>query len=104
MKKILIPIILFVGISTNLFAALKSHKELKGDRLYTIYAFDKAIASYTHARNLSVEGQRRLAASYHHNDQNIEAEAAYLKLTCLPEGVLPEDHYNYAMVLKANGK
>ena len=104
MKKILIPIIVFVGISINTRAQEKSHKELKGDKYYTIYAFDKAIDFYTHTKNLSVTGQRRLAESYHNLGQNVESDSAYSKLISTASSeLLPEDYYKYAMVLKTNG-
>lgn len=104
MKKIFIPFIIFMGIGMNLFAQEKSNKELKGDKYAFSYAFDKAIDSYSHAKQLSLEGQRRLAESYHNLDQNVESEAVYLKIVSAAEGNLPEDYYNYAMVLKMNGK
>jgi outer membrane protein OmpA-like peptidoglycan-associated protein len=104
MKKILLTIIVFIGIGINVFAQEKSDKELQGDKYYFIYSFDKAIDSYTQAKTLSIEGQRSLAESYYNLDQNIQSEEVYLKLVNESEGVIPEDYYNYAMVLKANGK
>lgn len=102
MKKIFIPIILLVSISG--IAQKKSSDELKGDKYAFVYSFDKAIESYTKAKQLSIEGQRKLAESYHNMDQNDKSEEVYLKLLSSPEGVLPIDHYNYAMILKTNGK
>ncbi len=104
MKKLFIPIIALIGICINTNAQEKSHKELKGDKYSFNYSFSKAIDSYTHAKHLSVEGQRRLAESYHNLAQNIKSEEVYSKLVSSPEGILPEDYYNYAMVLKINGK
>ncbi len=104
MKKLYIPIIVFIGISFNAAAQKKTHKESKGDKYAFNYSFDKAIDLYTHSKNLSVDGQRRLALSYHNLNQNIESEKAYAVLITLPGGNLPEDYYNYAMVLKTNGK
>lgn len=104
MKKIYIPLILFIGIGFNASAQKKSTKEKRGDKYAFSYSFDKAIDSYTRTKNLSVEGQRHLAETYRHMGKNAEAEAAYALLVSKPEGVLPEDHYNYAMVLKTNSK
>ena len=104
MKNLLILIIAFIGIGMNAFAVEKSNKELKGDKYFIVYSFDKAIDYYTHSKNLSVEGQRRLAESYHNIEQNIQSEVAYSKLTSSTEGVLPEDYYNHARILKINGK
>ncbi|MDP3557469.1 MAG: OmpA family protein [Bacteroidota bacterium] len=102
MKKLLIPII--VLISFNGIAQKKSNKELQGDKYAFVYSFDKAIDSYTQAKNLSVEGQRSLAKSYSNIGQSDKSELAYSTLINMPGGNLPEDYYNYAMVLKTNGK
>jgi outer membrane protein OmpA-like peptidoglycan-associated protein len=102
MKKLLIPIIALISI--NGIAQKKSNKEIKGDKYAFVYSFDKAIDSYTHAKKLTVDGQRSLAKSYSNIDQNIKSELAYTTLINMPGGNLPEDYYNYAMVLKANGK
>ncbi len=104
MKKIVFPVIAFILICFNVTAQEKSNKELKGDKFAFRYSYDKAIDSYTHTKLLSVDGQRNLAECYHNMGQNIESEAAYLTLTAMPGGNLPEDYYNYAMVLKINGK
>lgn len=104
MKKLYIPILLFAGLSLSLTAQEKSRKELQGDKYAFRYSFDKAIDSYSHAKQLTTEGQRRLAESYHNMGQNTEAEAVYAKLISSQNGVLPEDYYNYAMILKGNGK
>jgi outer membrane protein OmpA-like peptidoglycan-associated protein/tetratricopeptide (TPR) repeat protein len=128
MKNLFIPILLFIGISINLNAQEnaqiessqdrninylkysnvkaieKSNKELKGDKYSFRYSFDKAIDKYSNTKELSVEGQRKLAESYYNIGKNIEAEEAYSKLISTPAVILPEDYYNYAMVLKSNGK
>lgn len=104
MTKIFIPFIAFIIICINVTAQEKSTKEIKGDKHFFNYSFDKAIVSYTHAKELSMDGQRKLAESYHNMDQNIQSEAVYLKLVSAPAGILPEDYYNYARVLKINDK
>lgn len=104
MKKLYIPIIIFLGMSINAFSQEKSAQELKGDKHYFVYSFDKAIKDYKSDKQLSVEGQRKLAKSYSNMNQNAEAELAYSKLISTPGGNLAEDYFNYAMVLKANGK
>jgi len=86
------------------FTLDKSNREKRGDKYFFVYSFDKAIESYTSTKELTIEGQRRLAASYDNMHQNMLSEAAYLELINFPEGVLPEDYYNYAMILKTNGK
>jgi len=104
MKKLLIPIIILIGIGVNAFAGDKSTKEKRGDKYFRVYSFDKAIDSYTHAKKLSVEGQRKLAKSYQNLNQKTQSEEAYAKLTSTAGGTLPEDYYNYAMLLKSDGK
>lgn len=104
MKKTFIPLIIAIGISININAQEKSQKELKGDRFTFNYSYDKAIEKYAHAKELSIEGQRRLAESYHYMGRNTESEEVYSKLIIASEGVIPEDYYNYSMVLKMNGK
>jgi outer membrane protein OmpA-like peptidoglycan-associated protein len=104
MKKLFIPIILLIGLGINVFAQEKTNQELKGDKFFFNYSFDRSIVFYNRADPLSFEGQRRLAESYHNMGLDVESEAVYLKLITDNMGVLPEDYYNYAMVLKANGK
>jgi outer membrane protein OmpA-like peptidoglycan-associated protein len=104
MKTIFITLLLFAGIGLTAGTQVKSRKELKGDKCFFIYAFEKAIDAYSHTKNLTTEGQRHLAESYHNIRRNAESECAYKKLVSLSEGVIPEDYYDYAMVLKNNGK
>ena len=104
MKKLLVPAIILLWLGLDAFTEDKSSKEKRGDKFYKTYAFDKAIDKYKHAHHLSMEGQRRLAKSYHNLDQNIQAEVVYAKLIANKDGVTAEDDYNYAMVLKSNGK
>lgn len=100
----MIYLIVFIGIGTNVFAREKSREELKGDRFYSSYSFDKAIDMYTQVKQLSLEGQRRLAESYHNTDQHVRSEAIYSGLLSASEGIVPEDYYLYAMSLRTNGK
>lgn len=82
----------------------KSSQELKGDKYAFSYSYNKAIDSYTQADKLTLDGQRKLAKSYSKMNNTTQAEIVYAKLVSEPQGVLPEDYYNYAMVLKGNGK
>jgi len=104
MKKLFILIFVLIGIGINVSAQKKSREELKGDKYTFSYSFDKAILSYKHAKHLSLQGQRRLADGYHKMDQNSMAEEIYAEIINTHEGILPEDYYNYAMILKTNGK
>lgn len=104
MKKLLIPIIIFAGISMNVFGQEKSSKEIKADKYYFNYSFDKSIDYYNRANQLTTEGQRKLAISYSNIDESLKSEEAYSKLINEGKDILPEDYYNYSMVLKSNGK
>ena len=104
MKKLYIPIIVFLGISMCAVSQEKSSQELKGDKYAFSYSYNKAIDAYTQADKLTLDGQRKLAKSYSKMNNTTQAEIVYAKLVSEPQGVLPEDYYNYAMVLKGNGK
>ncbi|MBL7884782.1 MAG: OmpA family protein [Bacteroidia bacterium] len=104
MKNLFTTLILLIGIITVSIAEEKSSKEIKGDKHFFLYAFDKAIVSYKKAKQLTIGGQRKLAESYHNLNQNNESEMVYSKLISAGIGVLPEDYYNYGMILKGNGK
>ncbi|MDP1745590.1 MAG: OmpA family protein [Bacteroidota bacterium] len=104
MKKKYIPLIVLIGMGFTATAQKKSTKEKRGDKYAFSYSFEKAIDSYNKAKTLTTEGQRKLAESYSNMNQNVESEAAYAILVTKPEGVLPEDYYNYAMILKTNSK
>lgn len=104
MKKLYISLIVFTCFALNSNAQEKSRKEKKGDKYYFVYSFDKAIDAYTHTKELTVDGQRKLADSYHNMHQHIQSEIAYSKLVNTIGGNLPEDYYNYAMVLRCDAK
>jgi outer membrane protein OmpA-like peptidoglycan-associated protein/tetratricopeptide (TPR) repeat protein len=104
MKKLIIPIIALLAIATNCVSQEKSRSELKGDKYAFKYSYNKAIESYTDAKELTPEGQRKLAESYCKMEQDDKAEATYAKLIKSSKGVIAEDYYNYAMILKSMGK
>ncbi|MGM0650831.1 MAG: hypothetical protein ACQES1_10045, partial [Bacteroidota bacterium] len=123
MKKIVFTILTIIGISmysngqeisnTESFdkkypdttaSVEKSNRELKANKYFFSYSYDKAIDLYLRTKNLSVEGQRNLAISYHNMEQNTLAENAWEDLLSNEAGILPEDYFNYAMILKINGK
>jgi outer membrane protein OmpA-like peptidoglycan-associated protein len=104
MKKLIILLLVLTGLGSDAFARDKSHKEVNGDKYYFVYSFEKAIDSYSKAKHLTTEGQRRLAKSYHNLDQNAKSEEAYATLLAMPDGVVSQDYYDYSMVLKTNGK
>lgn len=124
MKKIYISAVLLIGLGSNAYSqhksalistlsvvtptSEKSANELRGDKFYFIYQFEKAINAYKDANSgkqpLTSEGQRRLAESYQNMRKNTEAETTYSSLINANSGVTPEDYYSYAMILKINGK
>ncbi len=104
MKNLFIPVIVCLGFSLSSIAQEKSKKEIQGDKYAFKYAYDDAIVAYSQAKSLTPEGQRHLAEAYHNMNQDTESEIEYSKLVNLPTGVLPEDHFKYAMILKSNNK
>ena len=102
--KLIFTLMLFIGLGFNAEAADKHRREIRGDKYFFVYSFEKAISWYTHAKTLTTEGQRRLAESYKNLNRFEEAEAAYAVLTERTDGVVPHDYFDYAMVLKTNGK
>ena len=104
MKTLFIPAILFIGLSVNGIAQEKPNKEKRGDTYYFVYSFNKAIDCYTHTKNLSIDGQRKLAKSYQSEKKDSLAEITYSKIINTTVGNLPDDYYNYAMVLAGNSK
>jgi len=104
MKKILISLLVLTSISLSAFTQEKSSKEKKGDKFFTIYAYDNAIDKYVGTRDLTVSGQRNLAESYQKMNENEKSQEAYAKLINDGKELISEDYYNYAMVLKRSGK
>lgn len=104
MKKIFIPILAFIFICFNVSAQKKTNKERLGDKYAFSYSYSKAIKFYSKAKQLTFDGQRQLAECYHKVDSNIQSELSYTILFASVGEVLPEDYFNYAMVLKINGK
>jgi hypothetical protein len=104
MKNLIILIIACTVFSFNLSAQQKSYRETRADKFAYNYSYDRVIKTLSGRTNLSVEGQRNLAVSYHKMDQNTESEKLYSKLITNGIGIVAEDYYNYAMVLKMNGK
>ena len=90
-----------IGFTTT--AQKKSIKEIIGGKYSFNYSYDKAIKAYSHSKDLTVEGQRALAESYHKVDSNVAAEKVYFAMISAGKRIVAEDYYNYAMVLKMNG-
>jgi outer membrane protein OmpA-like peptidoglycan-associated protein/tetratricopeptide (TPR) repeat protein len=104
MKSLIITCLLMVGFGLGGFSQEKSKREIKGDKFFFTYDFDNAIGQYRRSKELTVPGQRNLAVSYKNTRQKDKSEAVYSKLINSSNGVLSEDYYNYAMVLKSNEK
>ena len=85
-------------------AAEKSSKEKKGDKHFFEYSFDKAAEEYKSDKNLTTDGQRNLAKSYYNLNLNVLCEAEYSRLLNDMGAGLPEDFFNYAMILRCNKK
>lgn len=104
MKKLYIPMLVFMCFSMSVNAQEKSRKETKGDKYSFNYSYDKAIEKYTSTKDLTLEGQRKLAEAYFKTGQYAQAEQVYANIVTAPAGVVAEDHYKYAMLLKSGGK
>lgn len=104
MRNLYIPILLMMCFSMSAVAQEKSGKEIKGDKYTFSYSYDKAIKTYTSTKDLTLEGQRRLAEAYQITVQYEKAKLVYAEIVSASSGVLPEDYYNYSMLLKNNGK
>lgn len=96
--------LVFMCFSMTVNAQEKSRKETKGDAYSFNYSYDKAIEKYTGTKDLTLGGQRKLAEAYFKTGQYTEAEQVYAKIVIAPAGVMAEDHYKYAMLLKSGGK
>ncbi len=94
MKTLLIPFIACILISFNLMAQDKSARERKGDNYSFNYNYNKAIRTYTRTKNLSIDGQRALADSYHKMNLNKQSEESYAKILNAGIAIVPEDYYN----------
>lgn len=103
MKNLYMSILVLMFLGATAVAQEKSHKEIEGDEYAFNYSFDKAISKYNHAKNLTIAGQRKLAEAYQKTGQNDQSALVYAKILTAPNGVVPEDYYNYAMILKRTG-
>ncbi len=103
MKKLVLSFAIILFCFTQFVVAQKSTKEIKGDQYYSLYSFDKAVEKYSQSNVLTIEGKRKLADSYRNTGNTAKSEevyATYINDT----SALADDFYNYASVLKANGK
>lgn len=102
-------IILFFLVISGFCLGQKTTKtrfELKGDKLYFIFAYHEAIKKYERVEKvdtLTADGLRKLADSYLKINEFVKSETAYAKLVSYKDAS-PTDFYNYADVLKTNGK
>ena len=101
MNKLITVIAVFALIGN--FNAQKSSKEFKGDKQFEKYSFSKAIDIYAAVENLSEEGQKNLAESYMHTqqfDKSIEMYEGIINAS----GTTGEDYFNFASVLRLQGR
>ena len=103
MKKIYFYILIVVFCPFTLIIGQKNLKELKGDKFYKEYSYTDAIKKYTSAGSLTVDGFRKLAESYRNIGDFDGAEESYNAFINKSKAT-PEDWFNYALVLKTNGK
>jgi outer membrane protein OmpA-like peptidoglycan-associated protein len=104
MNKFIFFTIIIVFSYSKFNAQEKTTNEENGNDHYFVYLYKKAIESYKNLKVLTSDGHRKLAKSYYKLGENDLAEKAYEKLIQSTEGIFVEDYYDYAMVLKSNGK
>ncbi len=102
MKSISIFLVLFF-VSHSLLNAQRSTTQLKAEKYYKEYSFDKAITKFTEEESLTLDGFRKLADSYRNVGDFATAEETYAIFINKAKAT-PEDYFNYALVLKTNGK
>lgn len=101
MKKVLL--LGFAAMLGTIAMAQRSGKELKGDKYFLKYSFENAIEKYAAVDNLSFIGKRNLAESYKNTNQWGLSEQVYASFVNGNEATT-EDVFNYASVLRSNGK
>jgi outer membrane protein OmpA-like peptidoglycan-associated protein len=104
MKNKIIPIIFFLLFSFQLLAQQKSSKEIQGDKYSFSYSYSDAITAYSKAKDLTLDGKRKLAMAYHKMDNNQAADSVYSTYIINGTSLIPEDYIYYAMALKMNNK
>jgi len=106
MKSAIILIILMIT-SFGFGQLQKSKTELKGDKLYFIFAYHEAIKKYERTEKkkdtLTSEGIRKLADSYFKIGDYKNSEIRYAELVKKTEAT-GDDFFAYANILKTNGK
>ncbi|NQY66441.1 MAG: OmpA family protein [Flavobacteriales bacterium] len=90
------------GAGSVEYAEDKSKKELKADRHYYRFSFQKAISKYESSKMLTKRGYRNLADSYRKISDYINSSLNYAKIVQGEDGD-SEDIFNYASVLRLTG-
>lgn len=102
--KLIISMVLALFATFQLQAQNRSNDELLGDKYMFSYSYSKAVEAYSKSKTLTTLGSRNLAMSYHKLDKDLQADSVYSTYIGGSNGILPEDYYNYAQVLKCIGK
>lgn len=101
MKKYILG--LFIAGSFTITSGVVVAQSKAADKLFNNYLYSDALYKYEGIRNPNEETLRKMAESYIKTSDPYEAEACYVKL--FEKGnVTAEDVWNYAEVLKMNGK
>lgn len=102
MKHFLALSLVFLSFSI-LIGQTKSAKEIKGDAYFFSYNYEKALTCYG-STNLSENGMRSYAAALVKTNKTLDAERQYVLLIDKFNNIHSDDYYNYANVLRINGK
>ena len=84
-------------------ATAQKGKEIKGNKYYEIYSFEKAIEKLEEISEKTTDINRKLADSYFRVG-NLEESESYYALVVSATDKIPEDVYQYAYVLEMNKK
>jgi len=101
MKKTILSLSLIFTLGLSF--GQKSPKELKAEKHYQNYSYDKAIKGYESLEGLSTDGTRNLAESYRHMNNTADSERYYAIVASASDNTA-EDLFAYAELLKMNGK
>ena len=104
MKQFFTIICAIAVLNLNVNAQDITKHEIDGDKYLFRYDYHEAIDSYVHAKYLTPSGLRNLAKSYAKLNNYRKAEETFALLVNSMYELFPEDYFQYAMVLKMNGK
>lgn len=101
MKQLIILLCVLMSVSTAM--SQKSKREKRADELYENYDYDRAVEMYKAVDDLSYDGRRNLGLALKKLNRTGEAEE-HLFYVVSAVKVEADDYYNYAEVVRMNGR